>query len=478
MLTLRDLIEGLGGYIPEPRQIETIPITDAVIDSRLAKAGCLFIALRGEKEDGHAYVSHAFANGAIFALIDHDVEIGVPIVDLTEPREVNGAELSVRPACIKVVNTLAGLQRLAAYWRARHTVRVIGITGSVGKTTTKELTWSVLRKRYRTLRSEGNYNNEIGLPLTLLKLDPSYERVVLEMGMYDVGEIRLLAEIARPIVGVVTNVGPVHLERLKSIERIAQAKAELVEALPADGVAVLNMDDPFVRSMAGMTKARVFFYGLHPQADLWASHIESRGLEGIRLQLHYHDETIHVRVPLLGRHSVHTVLRATAVGLIEGESWDEIVSGMQDVSAHIRLVATPGPRGSTILDDTYNSSPASAIAALNLLEELEGRRIAVLGDMLELGDYTEAGHRKVGRRARDVANILITVGQLGRLIAEEALAVGMDAKNVISVDTNAEAIDVLNALIEAGDIVLVKGSRGMKMEEIVSALGRPAWHTR
>jgi len=474
MLTLRDVLNGLGGVISDPSQVEAVPISGTVIDSRLATAGSMFVALRGEYEDGHSYVSHAFANGANVALVDHEVDTEAPVVDLSTPAEIAQFET---PVCIKVRDSLRGLQQLAAYWRNRHAVRVIGVTGSVGKTTTKEQVWSVLRRRYRTLRSEGNYNNEIGLPLTLLQLDATHERVVLEMGTYDLGEIRLLAEIAQPQVGVVTNVGPTHLERLKTIERVAQAKAELVMALPADGVAVLNIDDPHVRSMANLTQARVFSYGLDPAADLWASDIESRGLEGIRLQLHYGDESIHMRVPMLGRHSVHTVLRAAAVGLIEGESWGDIVAGLQDVSAHIRLVATPGVNGSTILDDTYNASPASSIAALNLLDELEGRRIAVLGDMLELGEYEEIGHRKVGLRARDVVAKLVTVGPLARWMAEEALSVGMAEEDVITVDTNAEAVEALAGIIEAGDVVLVKGSRGKGMDEIVTALGRPAWLT-
>lgn len=474
MLTLRDVLTGLGGDITDPSQISAIPIAGAAIDSRRVKAGSLFVALRGEHDDGHNYVADAFEKGAAVALIDRDVATEAPIIDLTGSRHVAVAGSAV---CIRVNDSLQGLQQLAAYWRSRHAVRVIGVTGSVGKTTTKEQIWAVLRRRYRTLRSEGNYNNEIGLPLTLLELDATHERVVLEMGMYDLGEIRLLAEIAQPQIGVVTNVGPTHLERLKTIERVAQAKSELVTALPAYGVAVLNIDDVHVRAMSNLTQARIFFYGLDPCADLWASDIESRGLEGIHLQLHYGDESVHLRVPLLGRHSVHTVLRAAAVGLIEGQSWEEIATGLQDSSSHIRLVATPGINGSTLLDDTYNASPASSIAALNLLEELEGRPIAVLGDMLELGDYEELGHRKVGLRARDAVSKLITVGARARLIAAEALSAGMPSEDVVAVGTNEEAIAVLADIVGPGDIVLVKGSRGQGMEEIVAALGRPSWHT-
>jgi len=350
---------------------------------------------------------------------------------------------------------------------------VIGITGSVGKTTTKELTHAVLSRRYKTLKSEGNYNNEIGLPLTLLTLLPEHEMAVLEMGMYTSGEIALLCDLAQPQVGVVTIIGAVHMEWLGSIEAISAAKQELVESLPGapDGVAILNMDDPLVMAMSGSTQARVVTYGLDSNADLWADNIVSMGLEGIHFTLHYEKEKLNLQVPLLGRHSVHTALRATAVGLVEGLNWDEIISGLHGLSAQLRLVAVPGPNGSIILDDTYNSSPESALAALNLLADLEGRRIAVLGDMLELGPVEAASHRLVGRRARDVADVLVTVGPLGKLIAAEALIVGMPAEQIFIAGDSLEAVAILEDIIEPADIILVKGSRGVHMDQIVSSMG-------
>lgn len=474
MLSLHDLLEGAGGSRPAPERWPDEALSGVWVDSRLVKPGGVFVALPGEKQDGHDFVEDAFARGARAALVARWVDLSRPFlrVEAGAPLPTPGEEERGWPLCIKVADTLWALQDLAGYWRARFQTRVVGITGSVGKTTTKELTYSVLRRRYRTLKSEGNYNNEIGLPLTLLALEREHERVVLEMGMYQIGEIARLAEIARPSVGVVTNVGPSHLERLGSLERIAQAKAELVEALPPEGVAILNSDDPLVRPMAKRTPARVFFYGLSPEADLWADAIQSFGLEGIRFRFHYRGEVIHVKVPLLGRHSVHTALRAAAVGLVEALTWEEIVSGLQDVSAQLRLVAVPGPNGSRILDDTYNASPASNLAALNLLEELEGRRIAVLGDMLELGEFEMEGHCKVGRRAADVVAKLLTVGPRARVIGEEALRSGMQAQDVQSVSNNEEAIQVLLEWVQPGDVILVKGSRGMRMEQIVMALGK------
>jgi UDP-N-acetylmuramoyl-tripeptide--D-alanyl-D-alanine ligase len=466
MLTLADVVEGLTGQRPPDQEQK---LTDAVIDSRQACPGSLFVALRGEREDGHDFVADALQRGAIAAIVERELDVGCWKLDVGQaPFEFLVSSFQL-PACFLVEDSLKALQRVAAYWRGKHAPRVVGVTGSIGKTTTKEMIYGVLSQRFRTLKSKGNYNSETGLPLTLLKLEPSHQRVVLEMGMYGLGEIAELAAIARPHVGVVTNVGPSHLERLGTIERIAQAKAELVEALPDDGVAILNGDDPWVRQMAAQTRAEVFYYGLDQTCDLWANHIESRGLEGIRFRFHHSSEMIHAKVPMLGQHSVHTALAAAAVGLVEGQSWEEIIDGLRG-AAHLRLVVVSGLRGSTILDDTYNASPASTIAALNLLEELDGRKIAVLGDMLELGAFEEEAHQKVGRRALDVVAVLITVGERGRLIADEALACGMEAEKVFIEKDNDNAITRLREITAPGDVILVKGSRGMKMEAIVDEL--------
>jgi UDP-N-acetylmuramoyl-tripeptide--D-alanyl-D-alanine ligase len=472
MLTLAEVIGTIAGR-------KTLlgsgqPVTDVVVDSRLVIPGCLFVALPGEKRHGHEFVSAAFSGGAVAAIVEEDLTLECQHLDLRGGLDPTPATLEL-PVCLRVESSLVALQQMAAFWRNQHHPRVIGITGSVGKTTTKELVAAVLARRYNTLRSRGSYNNEIGLPLTLLQLTNAHERVVLEMGMYDVGEIATLTQIARPHVGVVTNVGPVHLERAGTMERIAQAKAELVEALPPDGTAILNYDDPLVREMADKTQARVFYYGLSPKADLWASGIQGMGLEGIHFRMRYGAETIHVRVPLLGRHSVHTALRAAAVGLVEGESWQEIVGGLQGGSPQLRLVAVDGINGSTLLDDTYNASPQSTLAALNLLDELDGRKIAVLGDMLELGSYEEEGHRKVGLRVIDSVDMLITIGRLGRIIAEEAQRWGFPPSTVHVLDDNAQAIELLREVVSPDDVILVKGSRALHLEEVVMALARPTW---
>jgi len=294
------------------------------------------------------------------------------------------------------------------------------------------------------------------------------------MGMYDIGEIALLCKLAQPDVGIITNVGPVHLERIGTVERVAQAKSELVEALPAEkGVAILNYDDPLVMPMAAKTEARVVTYGLSPEADLWAGDVASAGLEGIRFVFHYQGETIHARLPLLGRHSVHTALRAALAGLVEGLDWGEIIAGLQSLpsTAQLRLVAVPGPNKSTLLDDTYNASPASTIAALNLLDDLTAtKKIAVLGDMMELGSFEEEGHRKVGCRAADIVDLLITIGSRAKFIAKEAVLCGLDPVAVLEMETNQDAIDTLKSMLEPENVVLIKGSNSQRLAEIVSAL--------
>jgi UDP-N-acetylmuramoyl-tripeptide--D-alanyl-D-alanine ligase len=473
MLTLAHVLEALTGHRPAgARQV----ITDAAVDSRLVIPGGLFIALPGERVDGHDYVRAAFDRGAAAALVERDLPGDLPVVDLRQAVPPEQLEALTPPISLRVASSLEALQCVARHWRRQIEVRTIGITGSVGKSTTKELVAEVLEIRYRTIKNPGNLNNEIGLPLTLLRLTESHERAVLEMGFYVPGEIALLCDIARPSIGVVTNISQVHMERAGSLEAIVAGKSELVQSLPAapDGVAVLNRDEPLVMDMVEKTQARVFTYGLSPQADLWADQIEGLGLEGVRFALHYQGEAVHVRVPLLGRHSAHTALRAAAVGLVEGLTWQEIVHGLQNCQSQLRLVAVKGPGGALLLDDTYNAAPASVAAALNLLSELDGRRVAVLGDMLELGAFEEKGHRMVGARAAEVAEELVTVGERARWIADEARRSGMPASKITIVDDSQAAISVLRNRIAKDDVVLVKGSRGMHMDLIVSALEETA----
>jgi UDP-N-acetylmuramoyl-tripeptide--D-alanyl-D-alanine ligase len=446
-------------------------ITEACIDSRQAIPGALFVAIAGEHVDGHDYVADAFKRGAEYALVEKDFGEPFHSLDLRARKLPADFDFSFEyPLVLRVDDSLKALQQISRHWRKKLDVRVIGITGSVGKSTTKEMIAEVLSQRYRTLKNVGNLNNEIGLPLTLLSLSEGHERAILEMGFYVPGEIAFLCDLALPQVGVVTNIGTVHAERAGSKEEIARGKSELVQFLPPDGTAVLNYDDPLVKEMAGLTKAHVLFYGLSPEADLWADEVEGLGLDGIRFRLHYQDEVLHLRVPLIGRHSVQTALRATAVGLVEGLSWDEIVNGLRSGTTQLRLMAVRTESGALILDDTYNASPDSMLAALNLLNELDGRKIGVLGDMLELGQYEWQGHEMVGIRTAEVVERLITIGERGRMIAASACRAGLPAEVITELETNQQAIDLLREILQAGDVALIKGSRGMHMEQIVAAL--------
>lgn len=469
MLTLGHFLETLSTY----EQSGSEPaVSQVVMDSREVKPGGLFVAYKGANADGHDFIAAAFTQGAIAALVERPISDGYATIDLRTAEPPAAPFSASTPVCLVVEDTIAALQTSAKAWRARFPVEVIGITGSVGKTSTKELTHAVLSSRYRTFKSPGNRNSILGLPLALFDLHESDEKAVLEMGMYTTGEIATLCDMTSPKVGVVTLVGAVHLERAGSMENIVKAKRELVEALPADGTAILNKDDANVMSMADHTQARIFTYGLSSTADLWADNILSKGLDGVRFTLHYQDEAMIVQVPLLGRHSVHTSLRAAAVGLVEGLTWDEILHGLRNTAVQLRLVTVPGPKNSLIIDDTYNASPDSVRAALNLMHDLDGRSVAVLGDMLELGYLEEQAHRQVGRRAAEVAKLLITVGQRARWIGEEAIASGLPKDKVVMVDDAVTAVPTLEALIEENDTILVKGSLGMRMDQIIAAIGR------
>ena len=465
MFGLQEVIIALTGHTKETPLV----FTEAAVDSRQVLPGGLFVAVPGSRVDGHDFVPQAFRRGALAALVERDVPGSFNRLDLRRGAALPDA-LPAPPLLIRVENTVQALQEIARHHRSRLDVRVIGVTGSVGKSTTKEIIAEVLAQRYRTLKNPGNWNNEIGLPLSVLRLTPGHERAVLEMGFYVPCEIAFLCEIARPVMGVVTNIGMVHAERAGSQEDIARGKAELVQSLPPDGVAVLNYGDPRVRAMAEQTQAQVLFYGLNAEAHLWADEITTLGLEGIQMRLHYGLETIHLRVPLLGRHSVHTVLRAVAVGLSEGLGWPEIVRGLQHIHTQLRMVTTRTSSGALLIDDTYNASPQSMLAALNLLSELPGRKVAVLGGMLELGRYEKQGHEMVGLRAAEVADEVIAFGELARQIAESAMRGGMAANHVHMFDDLDGVVAFLKETLQADDVVLVKGSHGLQMNRIVAAL--------
>ncbi len=447
--------------------------SEAVVDSRQTIRGALFVAVPGEKTDGHQYISQAFQKGALAALVQQDCPAEYRTVDLREENAADIASVSFPafPFCIRVDNTIEALQKIAAFHRDQLNIKVIGITGTVGKSTTKELVAEVLSKRYFTLKNTGNLNNEIGLPLTLLQAGKGHQIAVLEMGFYVSGEIEFLCKIAKPEIGLITNVGAVHAERAGSMEAIALGKSELVQALPEDGYAVLNYDDPSVRPMAEKTKASVFYYGLDAKANMWADQIESYGLEGIRFCLHYKKESYFLRIPLIGRHSVHTALRAASVGKILGLDWGEIFTGLNHAQSQLRMAVIHSEKGALIIDDTYNASPESTMAALNLLSEMNGYKLAVLGEMLELGQYEYQGHTMVGARAAEICDELVAVGSKSKYLAESARRAGMPSGKIHWFQTVADTIDfIAQRGLSKNEVVLVKGSRSLQMERIVEMM--------
>lgn len=452
MISPRELAVTLGETSQSPQaDLSSTPFHAAVIDSRKVEPGDLFIALRGEHTDGHKFLGDAAARGATGLLT-----------------RVLPPELPDGVAAFVVDDPLEALQRAATCWRRSMDVRVVGITGSVGKTTTREAITQLLRGRYATLESPRNFNSEIGLPLALLELGPEHDWAVLELGPYDLNEIRLLCKIAGPEIGVVTNVGPTHLERFGSLDAIEEAKGMLPESLAADGLAVLNADDDRTMAMRRRTRARVLSFGLSPDADVRATNVESRGLEGLRFDLQIEGETVHVETALAGAHHVMTALAAAAVALGAGLSVAQIRDGLETLRPGSRLVVRRAFSGATILDDTYNAAPLSVTAALDLLAETPGRHIAVLGDMLELGSEEEAAHREIGAYCVDRCDRLVAVGSRARGIADGAWDAGH--QQIQWYEDKGVAAAALRQEVGADDVVLIKASHGMALETIVEGL--------
>lgn len=370
-------------------------------------------------------------------------------------------------------NTQQAILDYARYILAKRQIDVIGITGSLGKTSTKEAIAAVLGTARPVFKNYGNYSGRFGLPIALGKLGEEHEIAVLEMACDSFDEIRDLADVTRPKVGVVTLISHCHLHYLGTLENIAREKGRLVEALPAEGVAILNGDDPRVRAMGQRAKSRVITYGLDPRAELYADEVRVSA-EGTMVRVHGHGETVPLRIPFIGAHHAYTVLAATAAGLVYGLSWHEIASGLEGLAplpGRTRLLE--GVKGSLLLDDSYSADPTSTLAALDALCALPARRrLMVLGDMTQLGDYTEEGHRLVGRRCAEVVDLFVTKGELAQIAADEALCRGMDRAQVRITFTADDALRVLKEALQPGDVLLLKGSSEARLEMITQELLR------
>ena len=417
------------------------------IDSRTVEAGELFFAVKGERLDGHDFVAQALERGAIAAVIRGD----------------QCARYAAEMPLLAVDDTLVALQTLAACVRRLWGKPVIGVTGSAGKTTTKEAIAHLLSSRYRVLKSEGNFNNHFGMPLMVLKLEPGHEMAVIEMGMSHAGEIAVLARIAQPNTGVVTGVAPVHLESFASIADIARAKYELVASLPSGGTAVLNADDEYVSQFGRDFRGHVITFGLKPTADVSAANIQTRGAQGSAFDLMAHGLSQPVELPLVGRHNIYNVLAAAAVALESGITPSEVAAALPALQPASKRGQILDRGGVTVINDCYNSNPKALNFMVDALVSMPAkRRIVVAGEMLELGPKAEQLHRECGRHmAEQKIDQLIGVRGLAEAMVEEARTAGVSAEFVA---TPQEAGAWLAREAKPGDAVLFKASRGVKLE--------------
>ncbi|MDU4959743.1 MAG: UDP-N-acetylmuramoyl-tripeptide--D-alanyl-D-alanine ligase [Sporomusaceae bacterium] len=416
-------------------------------DTRRLEPGSLFIALAGDRFDGHDYLAAAAEHGAAGVVVSRD--------DLVIPAGV---------IAVRVDDTRRAFQALARFHRRRFAIPIIAITGSNGKTTTKDMTAAVLSTRFATLKTEANFNNEIGLPQTLLRLESEHQAAVVEMGMRGRGEIRDLAAIAMPTIAIVTTVGETHVELLGSIDNIAAAKAELVEAIPASGTVILNGDNPLVRAMAGNTSAKVVFFGLD-HAEISARDIRQTET-GVTFECCCPEQSFGVELAAFGLHNVYNALAAIAAGRELGLSADQIRQGLAAFAPDAMRFSVQMLGDYRVINDAYNASPLSMAAAIDALGDIAaGRKIAVLGDMLELGEVAVDAHRKIGLRlAQRRIEAVITVGGLAKHIAAAAAEAGIQAA---ACDTHDEARSCIKTVLRPGDTVLLKGSRGMRMEQLL-----------
>jgi UDP-N-acetylmuramoyl-tripeptide--D-alanyl-D-alanine ligase len=451
-LTLADVLAATGGVLSTPLAGGTA-LTGVSIDSRTIGPGALFVAVRGPRFDGHDFLAEAAGKGAAAALVQREglAPAGLPLV--------------------RVADTTTGLSRLARHVRREAALPVVGVTGSVGKTTTKDMTAHLLATRGPVLKTEGNLNNQYGLPLTLLRLTPEHTAAVLEMGMSGPGEIRALSTLAEPDVATITRVAPVHLEFFPSVDAIAEAKAEILEGLRPGGTAVLNGDDPRVRAIGERFRGRVLWFGRDRRGDVSAESWRGTA-SGMRFDLRLAGQTVEVALPLAGPHFVTSFLAAAAAAHVLGvspEAMAEAATGLRP-ARHRGEVVRLG-EGVTLLDDCYNSSPEALEAAVVALALLPGRRrVAVLGDMLELGPAGPMLHHAAGQSLAGRVDVVVGVGALASEIVEGAREAGVPVASLHHFPAAQDAAAAVGDLVRPGDAVLVKGSRGVRLEAVVDAI--------
>ncbi len=450
-----DRIAGItGGAISGKKGI--CPISEVSTDSRSMAPGALFVPLRGERFDGHNYLSQAVTNGAAACLSEEVIAgLSVPVV--------------------RVPDTLKALGDIAAAWRMQLRGPLVGITGSAGKTTTKEMLASIYEQTGPGLKTAGNFNNLIGLPLTLLRMTSKDQWAVIEMGTSALGEIERLTMIAQPTVGIITNIGPAHLETLQGLEGVARAKGELFAGLQG-GTAVINLDDDRVARLPVANGVKKLTYGTSSEALVRGQNIIS-GEGTTRFDLCINEEVVTIILPIPGVHNVHNALAAAAAAFETKVPLAQIKAGLENFKpVQGRMNLTPLPCGGILLDDSYNSNPLSARAALAALANFKGRgrRIAVLGDMLELGPDSEKLHESLGADSASVVDLLVAVGRFGEHLQRGALVAGLNPDQVITVEDADAATAYLKEIQRSGDMILIKGSRGIGLDKVAVALKTPA----
>jgi len=448
-LTLAKIAESIaaGGDYPRDELVQGYSI-----DSRTVRSGELFFAVKGERLDGHDFVVAALEKGAAAAVVRKD-----------QLERYTG-----RAPLLASDDTLVALQRLATVVRKLWGRPLVGVTGSAGKTTTKEAIAHVLGSRFCVLKSQGNFNNHFGLPLMLLKLEPEHDMAVIEMGMSHAGEIRALAKIAQPEVGVVTNVAPVHLEFFASLAEIARAKYELIEALPPNGTAVINADDEHVSQFGRGFRGRLLRYGFNPSADVRAENVRSRGTAGSEFDVVIGAAREHAQLPLVGEHNISNALAAVAVGVDRGLKLTDAVAALATLAPADKRGQVLQVGNITVINDCYNSNPKALRAMVDALAAMPAkRRIVVAGEMLELGPAGEAMHRDAGRHiAEKKIHVLLGVRGMAQGMVQAASAAGGHAEFV---ETSEDAGKWLANEARDGDVVLLKGSRGVKLEKALEA---------
>ncbi len=429
------------------------------INSRTIEKEELFVCIQGEKFDGHNFLGDAINKGAAGVILSNPSYLSEDMIS---------EESS--PFVIQSENTLRALQDLASYQRTQFPFQVVAVTGTNGKSTTKEMIASIIATKYKTLKTQGNLNNHIGLPLTLLARKPEHEVGVLEMGMSAAGEIKRLAEIARPDIGVITNISAGHLEQLKTVKDVQAAKGELFDSLNEEGTAIVNADDPLVLELSKSLRAKKITYGIERSADVQASNIQNKGSRGFTFTAKIFNQTISVNLSQIGYCNIYNALAALAAGHSLGISGKDMNRGLENYQQIPQRNEQIHYEGVTLINDAYNANPQSMRAALKTLSEFNtrGKRFLIIGDMLELGPLSESAHHELGQEVT-LSNVdhLVTVGPLASLAAESAKKNSRHPLQIGQFNTHAEAVSYLLRNVKKGDCLLIKGSRGAKMENVI-----------